>query len=180
MKKLNQKGFAHVLLVALIALVVLAAGVAGYYVWKRQSLNANAENWNWQLLTVKPYAHYQVEGRDVVNIDTTPPSYKPVMRACKQYVDAGPFGRYYKVNIIVTNVGVPNASTWRVVFDVFSTTNNYSKRTYPATGVSAYQYVPIDGYSKFYLEYNTTSTSDYFSAILGSASSIPVASINYC
>lgn len=45
MKKLNQKGFTHHLLIfGLLALVVGAAGFAGYRIWKNKNIDAQAEN----------------------------------------------------------------------------------------------------------------------------------------
>ena len=52
MKKINQKGFAHHLLIfGLLALVVGAAGFAGYRVWKNKNIDAQAAGWTslgWQ------------------------------------------------------------------------------------------------------------------------------------
>ncbi len=57
MKKLNQKGFSHHLLIfALLALVVGAAGFAGWRIYKNKSFDAQAADYNYSDLTLKATA----------------------------------------------------------------------------------------------------------------------------
>lgn len=53
MKKLNQKGFTHHLLIfGLLALVVGAAGFAGWRIYKNKNIDAQADTYNYSDLTL--------------------------------------------------------------------------------------------------------------------------------
>ena len=151
MKKLNQKGFTHHLLIfAILALVVGAAGFAGWRIYKNKNIDAQAYNW-----TRIAYIPFGSGNRSAVSVF-----------ACKSAVSNSWFK---SINGRIIRAYVVNTTSydlkWGVHFNGTSLSNTYLIYD----NISAYKTSSILSKTA-----TTRSTDDYVAGIIGASSSKPV------